>query len=117
MFPLKALSNMNSQDWTSDEFMCFLMLYAAHADESFADTERLHIIHNCGQDVYDRVWPFFEKSDDYIRMESIASFRDKYIDTPEKKTIVLAEMKKVFTADNEFAKIEQQTLKMMEQVL
>lgn len=108
---------MNPQDWTSDEFMCFLMLYAAHADNNFAETEKKHIIYNVGQEVYDRMLPFFEQTDDYARMESIAMFRDKYIGTPEKKAIVLAEMKKVFTADNEFAKIEELTLKMMESVL
>lgn len=108
---------MNAKDWTSDEFMAFMMIYAAYADNFFATEEKDLIIEKVGQKVFEEVHDYYQSLSDMDRIMDIASFRDKYIDTPEKKQMVLDEMEKIFKSDGEFARVEQEVLKSMAAIL
>lgn len=108
---------MSIQGWTEKEFLCFMLLYAAHADEDFAPEEKQLILDRVGEEIYERIYADYTAMEVFDRIDVIASYREAYLDTEAKKAAILEEMKKVFLSDDVYLPIEQEMLKTFERIL
>lgn len=103
-------------EYTYDNFLCFMLLEAAHADDDFAPEEKQMIVQKVGQETFDKVSAAYNGMSDFERMETIASGKD-HMSTEEKRQQILADVKAVFLADDKYLPVEQAVMQMFERVL
>ncbi len=66
------------QDWSYNDYLAFLLLYAAHADLDINEKEKNYIIGKVGRDEYDKVFSLFEELNDIQRIDVIIEFKRTY---------------------------------------
>jgi len=101
---------MNSTNWSFNEFLGFLLLYAAHADINFSDDEKTLIKGMVSDEIYNSIYKEFNQNTDYQALELILSYKDVYFSTKEEKENLLEEMHKLFKVDGEFSTLEKELL-------
>lgn len=101
--------------WTQKEFLAYLLLYAAHADVQFKESERNHILSKIEQDVYEKAWKEFSLDNGYVQVQKILSFqkRSDYISNE----FVIQEIQDLFLSDNHFHRMEKFTLSNIRRLL
>lgn len=68
----------NKTNWNENEFRIYLLLHAAYCDMKLTEEEKAMIISKSLEDEYLTVRKQFEEDNDYERVQTILSFRDKY---------------------------------------
>ncbi len=95
-------------EWTQNEFLAYLLLFAAHADNIFKAEEKRHIQSIIEPKVYTKMLAEFSKDNGYVQVQKIMNFQKENdffsIDT------IVEQMKNLFDSDGEFHSMEQFTL-------
>jgi hypothetical protein len=89
-----------------NEYLAFLLLYAATIDQILKEEEKEIIFRIVEQSEYKEIKRSFDKLNDYERIQIIQADKDKFITTKEDKENILFIVKKVFLADDEYLAIE-----------
>jgi len=105
------------KDWSYNDFLTFMLIYAASADLMIRDEEKEFINEKIGAGRLEALLEFFDANSDYENLQIIMSFKDKYYPTDEKKEQLLEDMKGVFMADNSSGILEENQLMMIRKVL
>jgi hypothetical protein len=98
---------MDYKDWTYDEFIGYLLIYASHADYIVNKDEAETIIKEIGYIEYDKINDVYSKHSDAEKAELISYFGSKFCTTPEKVDEVLAHLQELLFADNVYKTEEQ----------
>ena len=61
--------------WTQQEFMAYLLLYAAHADIEYSEEERNYILSRIEYRVYRRIFKEFSLDNGYQQIQKILAFQ------------------------------------------
>ena len=75
---------MDTHNWSSDDFLCFMLLYAAHADQHFDPAEREAIVKRCGEATLEKMNAIFLDMDDFGRFDAIGSYLGEHVDSAGK---------------------------------
>ncbi|MFO7723805.1 MAG: hypothetical protein R6V49_11345 [Bacteroidales bacterium] len=70
--------NNKKTNWNENEFRIYLLLYAAYCDMKLSEEEKSLIISKSLEDEYQIASKQFEEDNDYERVKTILSFREKY---------------------------------------
>ncbi len=108
---------MSIDSWTYDEFLCYLMIYAAAADHVIEDAEAAVITKKSGETAYKKMRAVFDKSDAEEREMLILAYKEQHFHSPEDSQKALNDLKAVYMANDDFSILEQNQLQMLEAVL
>lgn len=98
---------MDYKEWTYDEFVGYLLIYASHADYIVNKDEAETIIKEIGYIEYDKINDVYSKHSDAEKAELISYFGTKFCTTPEKVDEVLAQLQELLFADEVYKTEEQ----------
>ncbi len=97
---------MQKSSWTYEDFMAYLMLYAASADLEINEEEKEMLFTKVSPEEYAHVHKIFEKKNDYERLQTIKSFKDSFYNTSPAQEKLLRDLKDMFLADEKYNSIE-----------
>jgi hypothetical protein len=103
--------------WSSEEFIAFVLLYAAEADMECTDEERAYIKTGIDDAHLDVVEATYTKLSDFERISVIKSYHPQYFATPEQKSELLKKVEGLFQADGEFDILEHNMYRMLQKIL
>lgn len=89
-------------DWSYQEFMAFLLLYAANADTEVNRDEKELLFSMVSFDDYKRIKRAYEEANDYESLQIILSFKSAYFKDEAAVDKLLGDLKEMFLADNRF---------------
>lgn len=95
-------------NWSYDDYLAFLLVYAANADFIVEDEESLALMQKLGEEQYAKMKDYFLQLNDIQSIEVIYEFREKYCREPEQVTQVLSEIKTLMEQDEEFQPEEEE---------
>ncbi len=94
--------------WTPNEFLAYLLLFAANADNVFNAEEKRHIQSIIEPEIYNKMQDEFSEDNGYVQAQKILIYQK------ENKSFsidrIIEELKKLFNADGQFNSMEQFTL-------
>ena len=105
----------SKNEWTKQEFLAYVLLFAAHADIQFKKEEKDHILSIVEPEVYEKMLAEFSKDNGYVRVQKIIIYQ-KLHDHFSTENIV-EEMEKLFLSDSYFHRLEQYTLSNVRRLL
>jgi replicative superfamily II helicase len=97
---------MPHSEYSFQDFIAYLMIFAANSDLEFTDDEKEYIIKKVGRFEYEKMLTLFESHNDYESIEFILELKKVYVDE-EGHDDMMSLLKKVFFTDNEFSTLEQ----------
>ena len=101
---------IDTTKWTYEEFLGFILLYAANADITIAEQEKKMIENKVGQEQFEKAKSWFNKSNDYERLQAILSLKPRFYPTEEEKKKIIKNIQEVFLADGKFDQVEKSLL-------
>ena len=109
------ISNFNQ--WTKEEFLVYLMLYAANIDGKITAKEQKIICGKVGQTMYGEVFETFETHNDSVCIQNILGYKEKYLNATEDVKKIIEEMTGIFMEDGKISNTEQHILHLTEKLL
>jgi hypothetical protein len=100
---------MPHSTYTFQDFIAYLMIFAANSDLEFTTDEKEYIINKVGRFQYEKMNTLFQSHSDYEAIEFILELKKEYVDADGNEDM-LALLKRVFFTDNDFSTLEQNTL-------
>lgn len=98
---------MDYKDWTYDDFITYLLIYASHADFIVTREEVRRIITETGRSEYNKINRIFEKQSDAEKAEAIAFFGMNHCTTNEELNSVLEQLQNLLFSDDSYKTEEQ----------
>src|SRR5690606_24550133 len=98
---------MDYKDWTYDDFITYLLIYASHADFIVTREEVRRIITETGRSEYNKINRIFEKQSDAEKAEVIAFFGMNHCTTNEELNSVLEQLQDLLFSDDSYKTEEQ----------
>lgn len=92
--------------WSYNDFLAYLLLFAAVADFKITPEEKEFLFSRVDIDNYEHIHKEFDKANDYERLQTIMSFREKYFGTDEQKLGLFNDLKDMFLADDHYPSVE-----------
>ena len=96
--------------WSFDDFLCYLLIYAASADFILKDEEKQIIIKKMGEEKFNKFFEIFEGHSDMDKIDTVMTLKGSFIETEDDKEKVLNQMKEVFQADHAYSESEHELL-------
>jgi hypothetical protein len=87
------------KNWNFDEFLNFIMYYAAMADYNVTPEEKDLIVRHLGNDKYNEVKVFHSQNSDYDNIRAIYYFKEKFCSDQANLQKVYSVVAEVFDAD------------------
>ena len=110
--------NIEPAKYTHDDFLAYLMIYAASADFTITEKEKAHIINLLGKDEFDKMNGLFRSQNDIEHIETLQMLFAKFKDQYESKEEVIAKMRQIFKLEHdEFNPLEQELILMLNKIL
>lgn len=103
--------------WNYEEFLSFLLLYSAHADMEYDESERKFILQRVDPDHLEKVREEFEKLNDYEIIRVIERYRGLYFPTSDRKQELLSRIETLFKADGEYNVVEKNVFRLLKKIL
>ncbi|QXP78879.1 MULTISPECIES: hypothetical protein [Winogradskyella] len=101
---------MNRIDWTRDELVAYILLFAANADFKESEVERKLIISKVDKESFKEIHEEFEDDNDYQSIKKITASLEQHLYTKEDIDLLLEDIKAIFFADGDFDITEQNML-------
>ena len=102
---------MKTIDWTRDELIAYVLLYAAHSDFKEHEEERDMIISKVDLDTFQEIHDEFDHDNDYQSIKKILISLRQHAYTEDDIDILLEDINTLFFADEEFSINEQNMLR------
>jgi hypothetical protein len=102
---------MKTLDWTREELIAYVLLYAAHSDFKENNAERNIIISKVDLDTFQEIHEEFDLDNDYQSIKKILVSLKQHAYTKEDIDILMADIQTLFFSDGEFNVNEQNMLR------
>ncbi|MAB47579.1 MULTISPECIES: hypothetical protein [Winogradskyella] len=107
---------MKTIDWTRDELVAYILLFAANSDFKEDNKERNIIISKVDMKTFSEIHEEFDKDNDYQSIQKImTSLRQHNYDRDDVE-VLLADIKTLFFSDGKFNINERNMLKSLERL-
>ena len=110
-------TEMNHPKWNYEEFLSFLLIYAAGADMNFSQKEKELIKEKIDFERLETLTAEHDSMSDYQRISVIQSYKGLYFPTVERKEEMLDQVKQLFEADGDFSVMEHNLMLMLHKLL
>jgi hypothetical protein len=94
------------QSWSKEDFLTYLLLYAANADFNITEEEKKFILNKVDEEEYDKIHRIFRRNSDFERSETVRILGERYCKEPGNKCDLRNDMIKLFFADDDFSILE-----------
>ena len=91
---------------SKDEFVTFVLIYAAHGDRVVKDSETEYIKERTSAELYDKVFEAFDANDHVRNFQILLRHKEMYYPGRQGSEDLLGEMESVFLADGEYHDLE-----------
>ena len=108
---------MSDLKYSYNEFLGLLLVYIAHVDMEFSESEKTLIKKMVGAKALEKVVHDFEEMSDFQAFQTILSYKGVYFPTTEQKEELLEDMKKLFLADGDFNILEKEAYHFLEKMM
>ncbi|WP_299128367.1 hypothetical protein [uncultured Winogradskyella sp.] len=108
---------MKTIDWTRDELVAYILLFAAHSDFKEDNKERNVIISKVDMQTFQEIHDEFSNDNDYQSIKKIMISLDQHNYDKEDIDMLLSDIKVLFFADGDFNVLEQNMLRFLEKLL
>jgi hypothetical protein len=105
------------ENWNYNEFLAFVLLYAANADYKESPKEIELIEGKVGPEALKKAHELFDEKNDYQRIEFITSFQHTFFGDEDSKEMIYGDMEEVFMADKDFNFLEQNEFMMIKKII
>ncbi len=107
---------MKRVDWTRDELIAYILLYAAHSDFKESNHERNVIISKVDMQTFQDVHDEFDGDNDYQGLQKIIAGLRQHNYSEEDIDLLIADIKVLFFSDGEFDVTEQNMLMFLKRI-
>ena len=108
---------MEAPNWTKDELIAYILLYAAHSDFKEDNHERNVIIRKVDMQTFQKVHDEFSEDNDFKSIQKILASLDHHYYNREMLEMLLADIKGLFFADGDFDIKEHSMLLSLKRIL
>ena len=98
--------SLPENQWNYEEFITFLLIYAAHADIEFSEEESTFIKEYSGEDSYQKILEAYEDMTEFEILEVLKSYKTIHYPDDESKSKMLETMKELFHVDGHYSPME-----------
>lgn len=92
---------------TLEQYLAFVLIFAAYADNELKSEELAEILECIEIDVFKEVRAYFLTLSENERVDIIRAYKDEYLGTDEMKEAALKEIRDVLHSDQRFLPMEQ----------
>ncbi|WP_179344938.1 hypothetical protein [Winogradskyella ursingii] len=107
---------MKTIDWTRDELVAYILLFAANSDFKENNKERNVILSKVDMETFQEIHNEFDNDNDYQGIKKIMTSLEQHNYTDEDIEILLADIKVLFFSDKEFNIMERNMLKCLKRL-
>lgn len=107
---------MKTIDWTRDELVAYILLFAANSDFKEDNKERDVIISKVDMKTFQDIHDEFDRDNDYQSIKKIMTSLEQHNYEKEDVEILLSDIKTLFFSDGEFNINERIMLKSLERL-
>lgn len=93
---------MKTIDWTRDELVAYILLFAAHSDFKESNAERNIIISKIDMQTFQDIHDEFDKDNDYQSIKKIIASLEQHNYDKNDVELLLEDIKTLFFSDGEF---------------
>lgn len=90
-----------------NEYITFLLLYAAYSDLTLSKVEVAEIVNNMGSVELNKMNDFILSLNDYEQIQIIETYKKEYLNSPEKVESALNEICQVLMSEHKFGPVQQ----------
>ena len=108
---------MEAPNWTKDELVAYILLYAAHSDLKENNHERNVINAKVDKETFQKVYDEFNTDNDFQSIQKIVASVDKHNYSKTDFDQLLADIKGLFFADGDFDIREHSMLLFLKRIL
>ena len=109
--------NMNLEHWTSKEYLTFVLLHMANADDDVSIPELYHLASRQGPDRVIGMRAYMDTLDEKQRLKLISRNRDRFYPGAFGRSSLISEIIELCHADGDFSNIEKELLAKLETIL
>ncbi|MBT8325973.1 MAG: hypothetical protein KJO96_11800 [Winogradskyella sp.] len=107
---------METPNWTKDELVAYISLYAANSNLIESNKERDVILSKVDMTTFQKVYSEFQDDNDYQSIQKIIKSLEQHNYTKDDIQALLAEIKLLFYADSEFDTMEQNMMLFLKKI-
>lgn len=108
---------MQDYNWSYDEFLCFLMIYASNVDLDYSDVEKLEVSKNFSPETVTKITSAYESMNDYQCLNTIIEYRQIHFPNVQDKEELLKLIHKMFLADGVYDDFEKEIYHFLEKII
>ncbi|TVZ59765.1 hypothetical protein NA63_2301 [Flavobacteriaceae bacterium MAR_2010_105] len=108
---------MAKVNWTKDELVAYVLLFAAHSNLTESNNEKNVIISKVDMKTFQKIHEEFEQDNDYKSIQKIIKALDAYNYSKDDLSMLFADIKILFFSDGEFDSLEQNMYRSLERLL
>lgn len=102
---------------TFEQYITFLLLFAAYADDELCREEILRMLETVEKESIVEIRPYFAGLNMVERLEVIKHYKGIYLDTPQKRKLVYNEIVRMMHCDRKMHRQERLLLGIIQNVL
>lgn len=104
-------------DWTRDELVAYILLFAAHSDFKEDNHERNVIISKVDMQTFQEIHDEFDSDNDYQGIQKIMTSLKQHNYSKDDIDVLITDIKVLFFSDGNFDITEQNMLRFLEKLL
>jgi|ERR1043165_2762081 ribosomal protein L12E/L44/L45/RPP1/RPP2 len=108
---------LESSNWTYNEFLAFLLVYAGSMDNELTKEELAFIQNRTKISQVDKMKATVQGLNDVEVIEVIEGYRKKYLDTAEKEVQAKTDLENLLKTPGEHSQIEKVGVHMLEKII
>ncbi|MEM1001686.1 MAG: hypothetical protein AAGH46_03445 [Bacteroidota bacterium] len=101
---------MKTLEWTRDELIAYVLLYAANSDFKDNNSERNIIISKVDRNTFQEIYEEFSHDNDFQSIKKIMTSLQQHAYTKDDVDLLMADIQTLFFSDGEFNINEQNML-------
>jgi len=104
-------------NWTKDELIAYILLYAAKADYIETPEEQEIVLSHITKERYDKIHAEIDKDNDYASVQKIYEAMHKFDFSNKDIDAIILEIKALFLSDGDFDELEQNLFRGLKRLL
>jgi hypothetical protein len=108
---------MSNTEYTFNDFLTYLLILAANADDEYKSNEIEHIVHFYGDESFMKMSDVYEAHSSDQHIPFLIDLKPQFVGEQDFQERVKGALIDIFNSDGEFSDIEQVCLKFLEEEL
>lgn len=108
---------MDNSNYSFNDFLTYILIYAANIDAEYKSNEIEHIVHFYGDESFLKMSDVYDAHTDSESIEFLRSLKSEFSDETDFHQKVKDAIEEVFKADGDYSDIEKASLHFFEEVL